>query len=71
MRRHPCAGSLPGLEPALGDELVIRGDDGITRDAEVGGQRAARWETGARNEPTGAHHLAKRGLEVGAAASSA
>jgi hypothetical protein len=63
MQGDPRPRSLPGCQPALGNELRVGLGDGVAGDAEIARQ-GARWrEEGARAEAAALHGLAKAALE--------
>ena len=65
---HGGAGALPGAQPALRHQFGVGVGDGVTGDAEVGGERAIGRQAGAGGEPPGPYGVPQRPDEDGAAA---
>jgi hypothetical protein len=64
----PGARALACRQPALGHEFRVRVGDRVASDAQVGGERAIRGQTGARGEPSTADGLAQGPDQGGASA---
>src|SRR5215207_5041356 len=62
--RHARGRAAPGDEEALSHELAVGLDDHTACDAELGGQRARRRQSGPRVQPAGTHAVADLLLEL-------
>ncbi len=62
------AGALAGEQVALGEQLVVGGDDDAAGDAEIGRQCSRRWQRRARRQPSGADRVAQPAFDLGAQA---
>ena len=61
----PRAGTVPGCQPALGNELAVGLGDGVAGDAQIQCERAGRGQRGARRQPAAADSVTQRALEGG------
>ena len=64
--RDPRSRSLPGRQPAFGDQLAVGLGDRVPGDAEVGGKCPGGREPGTWQQPPAAHGLPQRRLKAGA-----